>query len=896
MTNAHADRRMVLGLLLCGTLAAARPARAVVPIPMANVPIPDGPVTAVAATSTTVYIGGSFGHIESYSGSGVIVNSATGNLVPPYPAVNGNIYTTIVDGAGGWYIGGAFSQVGGWSRNGLAHILPNGSLDTAWNPSPGPAGDPNLFVAALVLSGSTLYVGGGFSSIGGQTRYDLASLDAATGSATSWNPSPDDNVLSLALSGSVIYAGGHFKTIGGQAHAALAALDTTTGNATAWSPDVGGVSPIYLGTASVSGLLLDGATLYAGGYFTSAGGQSRNDLVALNTTTALASSWNPNPDYVVMTLALSGSTLYVGGEFANMAGQQRNALASFNLSSGNLTSWNPNIQFLSENTAQWVESILISGSLVYIGGRFDTAGGQTRNNLAALDPTTGIPTSWNPYVNNDVWALGLNGSNLYVGGVFFTAGPPLVRNHMAALDLATGNVLPWNPNANQSINVLTISGSTIYAGGGFTTIGGQTRSSLAALDMVNGIALPWNPNPQGPFDNVNAIAVAGSTIYVGGSFNSIGGQTRNSVAALDAVSGNATSWDAGLTMTGGFSPSVQALALGGSNLFVGGLFTGAQGQTRNSAAAFNTTTAAIEPWNPSPVSTDFGVTYPSVDALLVNGSLIYAAGNFSTIGGQNRVYVAALDQNLGNATAWNPQLAYIPNPPAINDGFAWALSLDGPILYAGGEFNQVQGTTGEYANLIALDTTTANAYSWTPNPNNPVWALSTNGPLLFVGGEFQGISGGDQGYFDELPVAGFPTPVVASSNTVAVTGSTFTYQINATNLPYSYGATALPSGFSVNAYNGLISGNPTTPGTSAITVSATNGAGTGTGTLTLAIYSACDINRDGWSNVLDVQLEVNMALGLTPCTGDINHDGFCSVLDVQRVVNAALGGACVAGP
>ncbi len=57
--------------------------------------------------------------------------------------------------------------------------------------------------------------------------------------------------------------------------------------------------------------------------------------------------------------------------------------------------------------------------------------------------------------------------------------------------------------------------------------------------------------------------------------------------------------------------------------------------------------------------------------------------------------------------------------------------------------------------------------------------------------------------------------------------------------------------------------------------------------------SPCDVNCDGVTNVVDVQLEVNMALGVAPCTGDINKDGICNVIDVQRVVNAALGGACV---
>jgi hypothetical protein len=57
--------------------------------------------------------------------------------------------------------------------------------------------------------------------------------------------------------------------------------------------------------------------------------------------------------------------------------------------------------------------------------------------------------------------------------------------------------------------------------------------------------------------------------------------------------------------------------------------------------------------------------------------------------------------------------------------------------------------------------------------------------------------------------------------------------------------------------------------------------------------SACDVNGDGTTNVVDVQQEVNQALGIVSCTADINKDGQCTVVDVQRVVNAALGGQCV---
>jgi len=44
------------------------------------------------------------------------------------------------------------------------------------------------------VSGSTLYVGGFFTSIGGQVRTGIAALDAATGTVTDWNPSANNSL------------------------------------------------------------------------------------------------------------------------------------------------------------------------------------------------------------------------------------------------------------------------------------------------------------------------------------------------------------------------------------------------------------------------------------------------------------------------------------------------------------------------------------------------------------------------------------------------------------------------------------------------------------------------------------------------------------------------------
>jgi len=144
---------------------------------------------------------------------------------------------------------------------------------------------------------------------------------------------------------------------------------------------------------------------------------------------------------------------------------------------------------------------------------------------------------------------------------------------------------------------------------------------------------------------------------------------------------------------------------------------------------------------------------------------------------------------------------------------------------------------------------------------------------------------------------GISAPVITSALTSTGTiGTALSYQITAVNSPVSFSAAGLPAGLSVNTVTGLISGTPATIGTSSVAISAANSSGTGSASLALSVYSACDLNQDGSTNVVDVQLQVNQALGATACTSDLNRDGLCNVIDVQRGVNAGLGGPCVVGP
>lgn len=55
--------------------------------------------------------------------------------------------------------------------------------------------------------------------------------------------------------------------------------------------------------------------------------------------------------------------------------------------------------------------------------------------------------------------------------------------------------------------------------------------------------------------------------------------------------------------------------------------------------------------------------------------------------------------------------------------------------------------------------------------------------------------------------------------------------------------------------------------------------------------ASTDVNGDGSTTIVDVQLAINQSLGLASCSSaDVNADGRCNVTDVQKIVNAALGG------
>ena len=83
--------------------------------------------------------------------------------------------------------------------------------------------------------------------------------------------------------------------------------------------------------------------------------------------------------------------------------------------------------------------------------------------------------------------------------------------------------------------------------------------------------------------------------------------------------------------------------------------------------------------------------------------------------------------------------------------------------------------------------------------------------------------------FKIATIGAVPT-VTGPSTPLGTVGQMFVYQVIATNHPFSYSASALPAGLTMNSTLGIISGIPTTQGTTPATLSAQNIDGVGTKT------------------------------------------------------------------
>ena len=342
--------------------------------------------------------------------------------------------------------------------------------------------------------------------------------------------------------------------------------------------------------------------------------------------------------------------------------------------------------------------------------------------------------AFDPNANLSVLAIVVQpDGKIVIGGDFTTlapnGGPTVTRNHIARLN-PDGTVDPdFNPNASASVHALAVQADgKILAAGIFTTIGGQSRNYIARLDATTGAADSFDPSPD-LGTSVESVAVQpDGKVLIGGVFTSLapnGGTRvlRQKIARLNESGTLDTSF--GLE-TGANNAVVAIVVQPSGTIFVGGFFTNINGQSRNYVAKLGANGIPDAAFNPGTLTGPFSF---GIYALAVQGDgKVIIVGSFTGVAGQTRNRIARLDGTTGAVDSFNPN--------ANNNLFAVTLQNDGRILVGGGFFgaNSIGGAT---RNRIArLDPATGLADSFDPNANNTVLtiALQDDGKILLGGG------------------------------------------------------------------------------------------------------------------------------------------------------------------
>ena len=443
-------------------------------------------------------------------------------------------------------------------------------------------------------------------------------------------------------------------------------------------------------------------------------------------------------------VAISGSNIYIGGSFSTLsydAGGQYN----------NVARWNGHGWYaLGAGTNGAVNAIAVSGAKVYVGGSFTNAGGVPANAIAswnglswsALGAGVSDPTSGGtPAVN----ALAVSGTTLYVGGSFDNAGPVVAHSIAAwngtswsALD---GGILDCNyfdtPNhcysapASGQVNALLVSGSTLYAGGSFNWVAAQHLYGLAA----------WNGSTwsgvggSGVADNsgggtVNALALGGTTLYVGGTFDHAGvtSTSGGGVSAASVASWNGSAWQAlgsgANNCSGCGSATVDALAYWNGRLYMGGSFYGAGGDATPAIAQWSGTA-----WSPVGPGLDGG-TSSGPTAIASSTAGVVAIGGFPTAGSGAVVLNHIGVWNGAQWTGYGLGLSL-----GLNSGSITAAAASNHQLYVGGFFTNAGWTNA--SNLAQFNGTSWSAVGGgVAGASAEPYAIAVYGREVFVGGSF----------------------------------------------------------------------------------------------------------------------------------------------------------------
>jgi uncharacterized delta-60 repeat protein len=181
-----------------------------------------------------ILVGGYFATLGTQTRTNLERLNADGTLDSAFnPGTNGEVDSLAVQSDGKILVGGTFTMLGGQTRTNLGRLNADGTLDTGFNPGPVGGGFYRGVDCLALQADGKILVGGGFTNLCGQPCNYLGRLNADGTLDSGFNPEPGPvdysgsaNSLALQADGKILVGGG-FWTLAGQPVSGLCRLNNT---------------------------------------------------------------------------------------------------------------------------------------------------------------------------------------------------------------------------------------------------------------------------------------------------------------------------------------------------------------------------------------------------------------------------------------------------------------------------------------------------------------------------------------------------------------------------------------------------------------------------------------------------------------------------------------------
>ncbi len=644
--------------------------------------IDDGVHVIISDGNGGWYIGGDFNSVDGYQIKNLTHILPNGEVDQNFTfrfEENSYINALLINSST-LYIGGSFEKINNQNRKNLAAIDLNNKRLIDWSPNVGGV------VFSLAISSSTLYVGGDFTSINNNHRFGLAAINLNDYSLTDWQPkikiSNDTNgsVNYLLISSSTLYVGGMFNKVDNKERKNLAAFDLTDNpnspQLKEWNPSI---EDEFL--PEVFSMAIDNNLLYIFGVFSSVNGQERNNLAAIDIQTGNLADWRPDKRIEFLgpltgSIKVIGENVYIGGGwfdvFDELGNSIRQNFAIFNKNNGHLVDFDPGFDFPSI-----VYTIYFDGEKVYIGGYFNSIVKEKKKYFAILSPTGDI---LNDNLIRDDGEIGgsvdiikkFNNKTIIIGNYYFDprfSDQPKVN----FLKIFDDNNEIFSLETDGNINSLTIVSSTLYFVGEFKKINGKSFNNIGAVNLETLELL--EQDPLGLLDNnsenIDFISYLYPYLFIEGKIQRIKNYNFTLIRRLIILNL--------------VNDSVQEMSINGeiksiinkdSKIYISGKFTNFWNKNKSYFVALDINSNGTISLSDKLSGYSFD---KEINDLGIVDNILYLAGNFDKVNDQTRSKLAAINLEDDRLLDWNPRLKHA----------VYSLAFSSSSLYVGGYFNEI---------------------------------------------------------------------------------------------------------------------------------------------------------------------------------------------------------------